>query len=275
MNPHAVALWCSVPLATGVAIDSLEIIVDRAQLADGGLYAYSVLASARPLTSSGRFAPMFGLLFRYPAVLGLPAVQLLAATMLLTAAAARTPSLIVPAGIAVGMILGARLLLSLRNQLGFDGSDHMTLVVSTGVGTALLVQDRTAQILALDYVAAQLLLSYAVAGIAKAASPSWRSGDALPGILNTIGFGLPAVGAFLERHSVLARTACWSVLVFECSAAPLLLLGKPGALMIIAAGLCFHLATAVLMGLNHFLWSFGAAYPALLLLAHSTETLWH
>jgi hypothetical protein len=38
--------------------------------------------------------------------------------------------------------------------------------------------------------------------------------------------------------------------------------------------LLFHISAAVLMRLNLFPWIFGAAYPALLLLAHSINTLW-
>lgn len=93
--------------------------------------------------------------------------------------------------------------------------------------------------------------------------------------MSTIGYGSPPVGAFLGRHRRLALAACWSVIVFECSAPFLLLLGTPGAFAIIVVGLCFHLSIALLMGLNNFLWSFGAAYPALLFLAHSVDTLWH
>jgi hypothetical protein len=275
VSPQAIALWCAIPLAIGVGIDSLELVADRAQLREGGLYGYTVLATGRPFTLWGPFAPMFGAVFRYPAVLGLAVVQLCCATLLLLAGTVRTPGLIVPAGLALALILSARMLLYLRNQLGLDGSDQMTLVACTGLAVALLVPDHGAQVLAIDYLAAQLLLSYAVAGIAKAISPTWRSGKAIPGILSTIGYGSPAVGAFLKRNPVLGRAACWSVILFECSAPLLILLGTPGALAIIAVGLGFHISIALLMGLNNFLWSFGATYPALLLLAHSVDTLWH
>jgi hypothetical protein len=275
MTPQSIALWCSLPLGVGVCVDSLELLADRVQVQEGGLYGYTVLATGRPFTLWGPFAPMFGAVFRYPAVLGLAFLQLCCATLLLLAGIARTPSLMVAAGVAAALILLARMLLYMRNQLGLDGSDQMMLVVCTGVAVALLVPDHGAQVVALDYMAAQLLLSYAVAGIAKAISPSWRSGRAIPGIMSTIGYGSPPVGAFLKRHQPLALAACWSVIVFECSAPLLILFGTPGALVIIAVGLGFHVSIALLMGLNNFLWSFGATYPALLLLAHSVDTLWH
>ncbi|HTA14053.1 MAG TPA: hypothetical protein VK781_04265 [Solirubrobacteraceae bacterium] len=275
MSPQSIALWCAIPLAIGVAIDSLELVADRAQLQEGGLYGYAVLATGRPMTLWGPFAPLFGAVFRYPAVLGLAGAQLLGATCLLLAATMRTPALIAPAGLACLLIMASRMLLYVRNQLGLDGADQMTLVVCTGLSVALLVPDYGAQLLAIDYVAAQLLLSYAVAGIAKAVSPVWRSGRAVPGIMSTIGYGSPAVGGFLKRNPTLAKAACWSVILFECSAPLMILLGTPGALVIVAVGLGFHVSIAVLMGLNNFVWSFGAAYPALFLLAHSIDTLWH
>jgi hypothetical protein len=67
-------------------------------------------------------------------------------------------------------------------------------------------------------IAAQLLLSYAVAGAAKAVSPAWRSGDAITGMMSTIDFGVPKFGRFLRDNPPLARALCWSVIVFECGA---------------------------------------------------------
>jgi len=158
MSPQSIALWCAIPLAIGVAIDSLELVADRAQLQEGGLYGYAVLATGRPMTLWGPLAPLFGAVFRYPAVLGLAGAQMLGATCLLLAATVRTPALIAPAGLACLLIMASRMLLYVRNQLGLDGADQMTLVVCTGLGVALLVPDHGAQVLAVDYIAAQLRL---------------------------------------------------------------------------------------------------------------------
>jgi hypothetical protein len=268
------ALWCAIPLAIAVAIDSLELIADRAQLRQGGLYSYAVLVTGHPALLRGPLAPLFGSAFRYPAVLALPIVQLAAAGVLVVAAVSRAPELIAPAGLAALTILVARMALYLRNQLGLDGSDQMILVACTGIAAALLVPDPQAKALSLYYVAAQLLLSYAVAGIAKAISPTWRSGRAVPEITSTIGYGDPRLGAFLKERPSAGRLLCWSVIVFECSAGLLILAGTPGAIAVIAGGLAFHASIAALMGLNIFLWSFAAAYPALLFLAHDVDRLW-
>lgn len=274
MDPHGVALWCALPLAVGVSIDCLEVLADHAQLDEGGLYGYSLMATGRPSLLSGSLAALSAAMFRYPNVLGLVMAQLGAAAVLAAAAIVRSGGLILPAGLAVLLILGARLLLYLRNQVGWDGSDHMIQVVCTGLGVACLIPGRAAQTIALDYIAAQLLLSYAVAGVAKAVSPAWRSGRAITGIMSTVDFGTPRVGAYLRDNPTLARAVCWSVIVFECGAAVAIVAGTPGAIVIIVGGLLFHISAAVLMGLNKFFWVFAATYPALLLLAHSVDTLW-
>jgi hypothetical protein len=274
MHPESVALWCAVPLAIAVVVDALEVIADRAQLRDGGLYGYTVLTTGRPVLLMGPLAAPLATLFRYPAVLILPAAQLAAAGLLVGAAISHAPSLIVPAGLAALIILAARMLFYLRNQLGLDGSDQMLLVACTVVAGGLLLPDPQAQALALYYGAAQLLLSYAVSGIAKAISPTWRSGRALAGIMGTVGYGTPRFAGLLSEHPGLSRLLCWSVIVFECSAPLLVLAGTPGALIIIVGGLVFHASIAIFMGLNIFLWSFASMYPALLFLAHGVDQHW-
>lgn len=275
MKPESIALWCALPLAVAVALDSLEVIADRGQLRARGLFGLPALVTGRPRTLlKGPFAAPLGGLFRYPAVLALPATQLAAAAVLVAAATVRSPALAIAAGLAAIAILAARLLLQLRNQAGLDGSNHMILVASTVVAAVLLLPDPQARAIALYYLAAQLLLSYAAAGAAKAVSPVWRSGQAVPLIFSTQTFGSPRIGAMLKRHPTVGLLLCWSVIAFECVAALLILAGTPGAVVIIAGGLAFHVVVALVMGLNTFFWAFASAYPALLFLAHQVDRLW-
>lgn len=275
MRPESVALWCALPLAVAVVLDSLEVIAERRQLQPAGLYGFPALVTGHRLLLSGPLAAPLGRLFRYPAVLALPLVQLAAAGVLVAATTVRAPALVAPAGLAALTILAARMLYHLRNRFGLDGSDQMILVGATAVAAALLLPDPQARALGLYYLAGQLLLSYAAAGGAKAVSPQWRSGRAIPGITSMISYGTPRLGAWLKHHRRTGWLLCWSVIVFECSAALLILAGTPGALAIIAGGVAFHVSIAVVMGLNIFLWSFATAYPALLYLAHQVDHLWH
>jgi hypothetical protein len=271
---RSAALLCGLILSLGVIVDTLELVADRRQLAEGGLYGYSALATGRRFLLRGPAAPALGALFRYPNVLGLAVAQLLGAGTLLAAGVVHTPAVAAPAGAAAALILAARMLLYARNQLGMDGSDQMMLVVCSGIAFALLVPARSAEDIAIGYIAAQLLLSYAISGSAKLVSPQWRSGRAIPDIMNTIGYGFPSVGAFLHRHRQLGPVLCWSVIVFECGAPLVILAGTPGAAAIVVLGLGFHISVALLMGLNVFPWSFAATYPALLLLGRWISTIW-
>jgi hypothetical protein len=71
MSPRNIALWCVFPLAIGIIVDSLELVADRVQLREGGIYGYSVLATGRPVLLARPLAPILGLAFRYPNVLSL------------------------------------------------------------------------------------------------------------------------------------------------------------------------------------------------------------
>jgi len=113
-----------------------------------------------------------------------------------------------------------------------------------------------------------------VAGTAKAISPIWRGGDAMIGVLSTEGYGVPSLGAKLARHRNVARLLCWSVITFECGCPLLLVAGTPGSVVLIVAGLVFHVGIAALMGLNVFLWRFAAAYPAVFMVGQWVDGLW-
>src|SRR5208337_1533905 len=109
------------------------------------------------------------------------------------------------------------------------------------------------------FVAAQSGLSYIIAGTSKLSSTAWRDGTALTGIFSTDIYGCQPIYKLLVRHPAISRFAAWS---FECSFVGLCLLGPRCAVLAIALGVLFHLGTAVSMGLNTFLASFIAAYPA-------------
>jgi len=257
----------------GLMVDSAELLVARRALADTGLYSWEVLRAGRRYLTTGRLAPPLGRLFAYPAVLGLPALQIFAATLLIAAPFAAPRHYLLPVvAVAALSAAAARMLFYMRQQLGLDGADQMLVIVlvSSGLGAAL--HDTPAGAAAVDYAALQLLLSYIVAGTAKAVSPEWRSGRAIVGITGTIGYGHPRFHERVKHWPRVARLLCWSVIAFECGATLLLLAGVPGAWTIIALGIGFHVGVTVVMGLNIFVWAFAACYPALLVLAAQIES---
>ena len=73
--------------------------------------------------------------------------------------------------------------------------------------------------------------------------------------------------ALLSRYPAVSRAICWQVILFECLSPFLILAGVPGAIVMMVVGMGFHIGVAVVMGLNNFVWAFGACYPAVFLLA--------
>jgi uncharacterized membrane protein (DUF485 family) len=83
-------------------------------------------------------------------------------------------------------------------------------------------------------------------------------------VLSTLSYGHSGAARAFRWSRGLSRIGCWSIIVFEMSFSLVLLAGHRGLLGVLALGAAFHLACAVLMGLNCFLWSFVATYPAVI-----------
>jgi hypothetical protein len=80
-----------------------------------------------------------------------------------------------------------------------------------------------------------------------------------------------SVGSFLSHHAGLSCLLCWSVILFECLGPFLVLSGRNGVVIFITLALAFHLGVAIVMGLNIFVWSFVAAYPAIIFMAEHLD----
>jgi hypothetical protein len=116
----------------------------------------------------------------------------------------------------------------------------------------------------LIFLAAESGLAYAVAGIVKLRSRSWRSGAAMQMVMRSRCFGHPVIAKAFDRHSWAAVVTGWAVIIFECSMPVSPFLPRSYLLAMFGIGLAFHLGIAVVMGLGSFLWAFSSTYPAIL-----------
>ena len=121
--------------------------------------------------------------------------------------------------------------------------------------------------------AAQLVLSYFIAGISKLRDPAWLRGTALPQLVQLPQYAVPAWAAALLSRPTLAALAAWAMLAFEC-ASPAALVDPTVCAALLAFGATFHLVNAIVFGLNRFLWAWPAAYPALVYWAAHARTPW-
>jgi pimeloyl-ACP methyl ester carboxylesterase len=152
-----------------------------------------------------------------------------------------------------------------RHHYGTDGSDQAAFLVQTAATIARAGQRRPRVVDAcLWYVALQSVLSYTVSGWVKLASPTWRRGEAVPGVMRTLSYGDPAIWEFLRRHPHMGRLLGQQMLMMECLFPAVFLAKGRLAPALVGTAALFHLINARVMGLGRFLWSFGSMHPAVL-----------
>lgn len=166
----------------------------------------------------------------------------------------------------VGIVIGS-VLANLISPFGRDGADQMRKIVALSLAGALSTSSHEVRVLFLAFIAAQLSLSYFVAGIAKACGSSWRTGVALERILACQHYGFRPIARYLTASRWAGVIGCWLIITFEISFPLVFVLPKPAPYVLLAIGLAFHFGIAVAMGLNDFLPAFAAAYPIVLLFA--------
>ena len=157
------------------------------------------------------------------------------------------------------------LVIRFNGPLG-GGSDSMTfqvliglLIASLGVANPILTR------VGLGWIAAQSVLSYFLAGIAKLKTDNWRTGFALQTLLRSHGnYTLFALSRNFADSKTLCAGLSWMIILFEIAFPLVLILPWEGKLMVLSIGLLFHITNAVVLGLNRFVWAWAASYPALL-----------
>jgi hypothetical protein len=241
----------------GLAIAGLEHVASRRAFTTGHPMARSVISllHRRPLQTRWDSCLMT-----------LLSVQVVSASWLALFGPANSLG-----AIALLLLLATVLAVQWRRTLGGDGAEQMSILIVLAATFAFvpIASDTVARIGAL-FVVAQLMLSYVTAGAVKVVSPTWRREPILARILATHRFGSAGIAQFLQRQPRLCVLAQWSVIGLELTFPLALVLPLPGLLAYLAAGVCFHVACAVLMGLNTFLWAFPATYPCV----YAVWTVW-
>ena len=177
-------------------------------------------------------------------------------------------ALLLIAGVAALPVLLALFVLGLAALLRFDGaynggSDRLGLLLLVCLLVARALPHSLWSQVAMGYLAMQLLFSYFIAGWVKLINPEWRRGRALRDVFM---FSVYPVSESLrgwQHWPRLLWVMSWGVILLEVLFPLALLDARALWLALLLAGI-FHLANAVLFGLNRFLWVWLAAYPALL-----------
>ncbi|MEM9341791.1 MAG: HTTM domain-containing protein [Pseudomonadota bacterium] len=163
------------------------------------------------------------------------------------------------------LALTAHSMLILRRYQGpyNGGSDRMGLLILFCLCLAYWLPDGLPTEAAFGYLAVQVLLSYLISGQVKLANPDWRNGRALQDVFRFSAYPVAeSLRALANRPRVL-WCASWVVMIFEVLF-PISLLNLKLLVMALIAATAFHVANAMLFGLNRFVWAWIAAYPSII-----------
>jgi hypothetical protein len=269
-NSYSCLRTCCLLALWGTVVSSLELLSNRKEFQCGGVFDWSVLNTCYFLNERRLVVHViFRIMDSYQATIFAVLARIVGATFFVAC-----DSHLVAMLSLIAVVLGT-LFLHFRCVYGLDGADQMGLIV---IATVALCEigDRMPAIVevGLWFIACQSCLSYTTAGIAKLVSPTWRSGRAISGVLGTNAYGLWGVGTFLERHALLCKIMAWSVFLPECLFYAALCGDFRVTTAFLAWGIVFHLSAALIMGLNGFVWSFIATYPAIIYCSSAVYHLW-
>lgn len=178
------------------------------------------------------------------------------------------------ASVLAAFVLTIHCLTNIRLMVGRDGADQMQNILWGGFLAYCLPLNESVKLVAVGFIVAQLVLSYLVSGVAKAASPVWRRGTAVTLVMRMATYCPPAAAAFFRKPAV-SFAICWFTILFELLSPGLLFFGHDGAIVFIVMGTLFHLGIAIGMGLTTFLFAFLATYPLVYELSDRLWAMWH
>ncbi|MFC4001144.1 hypothetical protein ACFS2C_07705 [Prauserella oleivorans] len=243
--------------AVGATISAAELLATADTLDDKGLLGWPINRT-RVLGLNRGAGRHLDKVLRYPQIVGVIQTRLLSGLGLLAPKVGRRGR-----GVALAGMAGTGAALNLRSNFGLDGSDHFAFInFVAALVEKLFPNDRRAREAVLAFIAAQSCLAYFTSGAVKLTSPVWRSGEAITGVFRTRTYGDKFFYDLTKNNKPLAKAVAWGVMIAEVLFPLVLVAPKPVARAILASGVAFHLGNARFMGLNRFLWSFVATYPA-------------
>ncbi|MEM7684445.1 MAG: HTTM domain-containing protein [Pseudomonadota bacterium] len=162
-----------------------------------------------------------------------------------------------------GLMLHALILLHRFQGPYNGGSDKMGLLILFCLSMAHLAPPGIWRELALAYLAVQVVLSYFISGQIKIMNPDWRSGRALSDVFRFSAYPVSEDMRALATRTNLVWLASWAVMLFEVTF-PAAVLHPTTLIAALGIAVMFHLANAILFGLNRFVWIWIASYPSIL-----------
>mmetsp|Transcript_23535 Transcript_23535/g.41569 ORF Transcript_23535/g.41569 Transcript_23535/m.41569 type:complete len:270 (-) Transcript_23535:762-1571(-) len=254
-------LFISMFLGVSATVKAFEVAALGEALEEGGALYWPVVGAewlkATPLNG------MLGQMYRRNGMFFLGALALLCTASIITVFF-QSQDVTTLRVIAV-VLFGCHVALYYRQDLGTDGADQMSFIISCTVLLCFAFStNETIHLIGILFIAAQLCIAYLASGISKLFSKSWRSGEAASGVLSTVTYGNSLTRAHIKNHKTLALLICWATILWESLFPAIFFFDGTLFLIGIACAGLFHVMVATIMGLNAFIWAFGAAYPAVI-----------
>jgi hypothetical protein len=242
-------------VGVGTILASTELLHLKKELSAGGLFSWANARTRFPFALRHGTIVLFDAVCGYPQYLYLVVLQALCGVALLFST---LPSLKLFLLLA---ILFVHLATMLRSN-GTDGADQMQTILLISLACYYASPDPMVRKAAVWFVALQAILAYFTAGVSKLWSDEWLKGTMLRKSL-VHGLGREAFNKWLPKGARENQLLCLSVVALECSF-PLVIVAWPiMCLAILGAGVLLHLTNAFALGFPRFLFTFVAAYPAI------------
>jgi hypothetical protein len=240
-------------------IATAQLLVNRALLRDESVLSWQCVRLRYRWFQSRSVERTAALVYKYPNVLLIISAKLLAAVALLAAAIA-SHELFTPL-LALALI---NAVVTVRVPFGSNAADEMATITSVALLVGGTVRDEVGMEAALWFIAAQAVLAYSTAGIYKVSQRGWYDGNYLRDLFSTGSYGTAWVARVVRKSPKLVKVVGASVVIGESLFILLLFVPPTVCALGLALAVLFHVVIAAVMGLNLFVWSFGATYPAIL-----------
>lgn len=113
------------------------------------------------------------------------------------------------------------------------------------------------------WIAAQLTISYFVAGVAKARHLRWWRGDVLSEVLQSSIYSIPPWLRQLSKYPEVLQRVSVLIIIFELSF-PLVWVFPNLVYFYLGIGILFHFGVWMMFGLHRFFWTWICTYPCLI-----------
>jgi len=256
-----------ITLAIQVIIATAELLKLRREYSDTGFLAWQIQRTGPQLRI---WAEKLRLDFvcSYPNVVIVLWLRLLCAISI--------PVLIFchyPVVLPVLIVAIINMIMQVRNSQSNDGSDQMSAVCFIALALAVVINTGLSRSFALFFIAAQASLAYGTSGFLKMMKKGWYTGEYPIGVLKTASYGDRHVLAMSLKRRVIAK-AFGSMVVFgDCLLSIAFAFPPNICIYILIFGIFLHIGIGRIMGLNTFMWSYIATYPAILFASHAIYSL--